>query len=667
MTERNCTYYVLASILICLISVCSCGVKPQLEPATEMTPSPSLMDIAPADALLVLQIKDVAEALALIEDSRAWQQLLEAPIWELLRAVYERKAEVKDIHHLFRPSLSILSHLLGQEILLVVPKFREPLEFSPTLMADLDRSDDLGEILSAAIKVAMANIPEAKTQEYNGYSYMTAEFKPNLLLSCGLIDNFLIASLGETSIRRAIDLYQGKSDASLAKNPNFAQHVERCQGAPGEGVTDFQSIFYLDFTSIPELVELMYPMVRGEMSDEIATLADRAIKWLDLVQWVGSVTNLTKDGIVSQSYIKLNPNATANNFLEMLLAKPTRHDSIKFAPTDVISYSAFNLLDLPKLWQMVMGFVESMPPEMSREVLGSLQEMETMMGIDIEYDLLSWMGNEIALLQTGFTMLSPRMGAGTGGAIPQLLLSIQTSDSEKAAQSLGRLTDVVAMTLAATTGVVLEWDTVDYAGNQIRTAALPNVPYQPSYVVTEQYVLISTGLAELKVALDCASGTATNLLTATEFVELRGIAPELVNNIAYAKLARLLEQMVDTVAEQLPVMFENGDSKTESELIQSMLPSTMDFVREIVRTLVGQIQYTVNDGDGLRSYSFLKVRDLDANFEWADSPDAKSARLLLMARVYQGMPNRALTYLDRVLAIDPNQPDALKMKISLLE
>ena len=40
-----------------------------------------------------------------------------------------------------------------------------------------------------------------------------------------------------------------------------------------------------------------------------------------------------------------------------------------------------------------------------------------------------------------------------------------------------------------------------------------------------------------------------------------------------------------------------------------------------------------------------------------------------MARVYaeQGMPNQALTYLDRVLAIDPNQPDALKMKISLLE
>ena len=115
--------------------------------------------------------------------------------------------------------------------------------------------------------------------------------------------------------------------------------------------------------------------------------------------------------------------------------EPTPHHSIKFAPTDVISYSAFNLLDLPKLWQMVMGFVESMPPEMSREVLGSLQQMETMMGIDIEDDLLSWMGNEIALLQTGFTMLSPGMEAG---AMSQLLLSIQTSDSAKAAEGLGQ-------------------------------------------------------------------------------------------------------------------------------------------------------------------------------------------------------------------------------------
>ena len=425
--------------------------------------------------------------------------------WEPLQEVFEKEAEVKDIHRLIRPSLSILSRLLGQDILLVVPKFRDLPEFSPTLMVELDRSDDLGEILSAAIKVAMANIPEAESQEYNGYSYMTAEPEPNLFLSCGLIDNFIIASLGEKSIRRIIDLYQGTSDASLAKDPKFAQHIEQSQGAPSDTVTAFQTTFYLDMTSIPELVDMVYPMVRGVMDEEIAALADQAIHWFDLVQWLGAVTNLTQDGMVSQSYIKLNPNATANNFREMLLAEPTRHDSIEFAPTDVISYSAFNLFDLPKLWEMLMNFVESMPVEMSGEVLGSLQQMETMMGIDIEDDLLSWMGNEIALFQTRVTMLSPEIAEDT---TPQFLLSIQTTDSAQAAESLGKLTDVVAMTLGATMRVAMEWETVDHAGNQIRTAALPSAPYQPSYVVSERYVLISSGLANLKLALDCSNGSA---------------------------------------------------------------------------------------------------------------------------------------------------------------
>ena len=657
MIKRRCVSMRVASFIILAVT-CFSGCGAYATSAVKILDSettPSLMDIAPADALLVIQIKDVAEALALIEDSRAWQQLLEAPVWELLWAVFEKEAGVKDLHHLVRPGLSILSHVIGQEILLVVPKFSELPEFSPTLMLKLDQSDDLGEIMSAAIKVAIANIPEAKPQEYSGYSYITAEFRPDLSMSCGLIENFLIVSLREVSIRRMIDLYQGKSDASLAKNSKFSHIIERLERSSGDNITDFQTIYYLDLMSLPELIELIYPKFRGEMDEETQPLADEAIKWLDLVQSAGSVTNLTKDGMVSRSYIKLNPNATANNLRDMLLAEPTPHDSIKFAPTDAISYSSFNLIDLPKLWRMAMDFVESMPPEMSEEVLGGLQQLETMINLDIEDGLFSWMGNEIALVQTDATLLPPGVG---GDTTPQFLLSIQTTDSAKAAKNLQQLTDAVAV-----------WETVDYAGNQIRTAALPHAPYQPSYVVTEQYVLISNRLAELKLALDCERGTVNNISMETQFKELRGLAPERVNYIAYANLARLLEQTVDTVVEQIPAMLESIVSEMESELIQSMLPSTIDFVREIANIFGGQIQYTVKDGDGLRSYSFLKMRDIDPNFEWADPPDAKSKRWLLMARIYaeQGMRNRALTYLNRVLAIDPNRPDALRMKNSLLE
>ena len=714
MTSRNLTYSVLAGILICLISACASGVKvpmvktelppPEQSTSTATTPSeeplsialaspketpstptkakpptvitppdmmpstaPALIDVAPADALLVLQIKDVAEMLALIENSSAWQQLLEAPMWEMLWASLEMETGAKNLHHLIRPSLSILSHLLGQEVLLVVPKFKGIVEISPTLMIELDRSDDLGEILASAIQVLISNIPEAKTREYNGYSYLTALIEENLRLSCGMIDDYLIASLGETTIRKIIDLHQGKSEASLAKDPNFSQVIERLRATSADKVTDYQTLFYVDLTVLPEFAEMVYPMAREEVDENLRPLMDGAVKWLDLVESVITVSNLTEDGILSQSYVELNPDATASNFHAMLQAEPTRHDSIEFAPADTTSYSAFNLVDLPKLWQMAMNTVKSMPPELSGAVLGGLEQMQTQLSIDIEEDLFSWMGNEIAFIRTSDLNLFP--SENPSDAISGILLSIQTTDSAKAVASLEHLTDLGAITLGGIMDAQLEWNTVDYAGNQIRTTTLPETSLRPSYVVTEQYVLISTELADLKTALDCARGTAKNLLTDPQFKELRGIAPDMVNNISYFNPARALGQMMDSLTEQMPALLEEDLSEMESELIESMLPPVADFVREITKTLVGQIKYTVKDGDGLRSYSLLKVRDIDPNFKLADPPEAKIARSLLIARGYadNGMPDRAHTYLDRVLESDPGHPEALMMKIDLLE
>ena len=678
MTAKNWAHCVFVGVLICLISACASGakapiVKTELPPPEKLTPSPpikaapSLIDIAPADALLVLQIKDVAGMLSHIEESRAWQQLLEAPMWEMVWTAVEVETGAKNLQHLIRPSLSVLSHLLGQEILLVVPNFKGLVEISPTLMIELNRSDDLGEILATAIEVLISNIPDAKTREYNGYSYLTALLDQNLRLSCGLIDDYLIASLGETTIRKIIDIHQGKSDVSLANDPNFSQVIEHLRTASTDKVTDYQTMFYVDLTTLPEFAETAYPMAREEVDANIRPLTDAAIKWLDLVESMVTLSNLTEDGVLSQSYVQLNPDATASNFRAMLQAEPTRHASIKFAPADATAYSAFNLVDLPKLWEMAMNTVKSMPPQLSAGVLGALEQMQTQLGVDIEEDLFSWMGNEIALIRTGGLTMFP--SDDPGDALSGLLLSIQTTDSTKAAASLEDLTDLGAMALASGVDLQLEWETLNYADAQIRTTTLPETSLQPSYVVTEEYVLISTELAAVKTALDCARGTTQNLLTNPQFKELRSIAPDLVNNISYSNPARVFGQMLDSLTEQMPALLEADFSEMEFEMMQSMLPSTIDFVREIVKTVVGGLKYTVKDGEGLRSYSLLKVRDIDPNFTLADPPEAKLARSLLIARGYSenGMPDRAHIYLDRILEDDPGHPEALMMKIALLE
>ena len=506
--------------------------EPPVEEMTSATTT-ALMAVAPAEPVFVLQIKGAAEALTLIEDSRVWGQITEAPMWEVLWTLFEMKSEVREAQRLIKPGLSIPSHLLGAEILFIVPKFQGLLEISPTLLIQIDRTGDLGEILASAIEVGFANIPDTTMREYDGYTYQVTEpVGPGMRLSFGLIDNLLIASLGEETLRKVVDLYQGKSTASLANDANFSQVMAHFEAGSADRATDFQSMFYVDIENFYEFFKMMYPMAQSRIPETVRPIADQALEWFDLVQSVVGILNLTKDGLLSQSYVQFNPDATANNFLAMLQVPPTTHDSINFVPADVASYGATNLLDFPKLWGMVMGVIDTMPPETSEQIRNGLAAIQTQLNIDIEKDLFSWMSNEIAVMGTGNFILIPteELGEGDIRTLPDLLVLIRTTNSIEATESLERLANLITIPLGAMANVPIEWQTMDYSGTQIHTIAIPDFQLQPGYAVTDEHVLISTDVSNLKTALDSAVGNVKNLSTVTQFQELRAIAPEMVNN-----------------------------------------------------------------------------------------------------------------------------------------
>ncbi|MCZ6676037.1 MAG: DUF3352 domain-containing protein [Candidatus Poribacteria bacterium] len=639
----------------------------------DLVPRPvsSLMEVAPANPIVVLQIRDAAEALALVEDSKAWQQIREAPIWEMVWAFLEMQTEVKESHRLIRPGLSVFSRLLGREVLLVVPEFRGLLELSPTLLVQIDRSDDLGDTLAAAIEVALANIPNTSSREHNGYAYqVTAPFGPGLRLSFGMTENLLIVSLGESTIKTVIDLYSGEAEESLAHDTKFAQVIARFQ--TDNSLTDFQSMFYVDIAAITEFAKMMYPMVKdqADMPPPIKSVADQAIEWLDLVQSVTASANITKDGMLSQSYVQFNPEATANNFLAMLQAPPITHDSIQFVPVDAAAYAVSNLIDLPKLWEMAMGVIDTMPPEVSEQILTGLDAMQAQFNISIEKNLLSWMGNELALINQSNSVFIPGGGSESNlqhiaASLPRLAVLIETTDTTLATEGLGLISELITQILASTSGLALQWQTADYSGVLIRTAEIPELQIQPGYAVTDKYVIIALDAALLRSVLDCAAGRSENLSALTQFQELRALTPDMVNTIGYANPLRSLNSGLDAFMETV-----SSDIDAEyQELAQALLAQVGELVKAVAKVFIGQIQYTVKDGDGLRSYSLLKTQDLDEIVLLADPPEAKIARSLFIARGYmeKEMSSRAHVYLDRVLETDKDHPEALMMKVALLE
>lgn len=60
----------------------------------------------------------------------------------------------------------------------------------------------------------------------------------------------------------------------------------------------------------------------------------------------------------------------------------------------------------------------------------------------------------------------------------------------------------------------------------------------------------------------------------------------------------------------------------------------IDWLQAFIYPPVGLMQYTVKDGNGLRGYSLLKVRDLEPELPPPDSPGAQLARAILIALMY---------------------------------
>lgn len=603
----------------------------------------SLFEITPEDPMLILQIKDIDEPFELIENSKAWQYLIEAPIWEIFIEELEIETKIKGAERLIRPCLPILSHLLGKEIMLIVPKFEGIVEFCPTVLVQLDRSDYLGEILTTAIEVLLDNIPETVQREYSGYSYkLIKSSKLNMYFACGVFDNFLVVSLGETMLFKIIDLNQGRSMNSLANNAKFLQRIEYLKSSSAKRVTNFQTMFYIDFEKIFNFTQLIYPIVRNLIHEERQLLVDEVVKQLDLVQWIAGISNLTRDGLISQEYIEFNPNTTNRDLIAMLQVPPTTFKSINFVGADSASYFASNLIEISKLWDIARNIKKPTWLGKNGHEVDIVEELQKKNNINLKEELFAFMDKKIAVIHVDDSIPVPIEKFGKE-KMSEYLYMVKTKDSGKVAKSLGRLENLVAEVLGVMEDRPIKWETIDHLNTQIHTIAIPDSMLKVCYSVTDEYLLFAMHPSILKASIDCAKGHTENLSTNPQFRELRVVTPEKVNYIRYTNIARILnslftEKLTETGANNIALM-------------KPIFDQSIDLVKALTESLVGSIVYTVKDGNGLRTYSLLKVRDINECLPHKDRLEAKLARSLCIANMYskKEMLDHALPYLDCIM------------------
>ena len=610
----------------------------------------SLRDVTPDRPLIFYQLTGLGSAIN--TDSNFWKQLEQAPFWEIVYAELEIQSRVKDIHLAIEPGISLISYIFGEDIVFVLPQFGQITEISPLLMLRLKKADDgLGEIIASAVKIGLANAAQT-TAQYGGYTIATIPLpEPAPFgISCALLDDVLAVGLGDTTLRKVIDLMNGSEGATaITKDAEFSSIMERLPVPDNSTTGDYSGVAHISLAEIVAFGSSMYPLIQGLLPGEANLILGQALKWLDLITSVTWAVSITDEGVVGQSYMALNPDATSQNFLKMLQVEPETLGSMAFTPEDAVGYSGANLIDLNLVWKMARNTLAGIP-EIGEMVLGQLEGLEQGYGFSLEEDLFSWMGNEIGYVYTGNPSFSPQRMNG------KLCLIIKVTDRDKAQQGLQRLTDVAVRLSEGQLAIQPR----DYMGETIyETGELP-IPMKPGYALVGDYLLLSPSTAYMEKLIDCAAGRANGLDANPRFQAVKDRWPEKVNSVEFADTHRLIEVMMEGIEAGIET-FALASGVEDQNISQGVMLQILELVNLLKQAVGASIGFGVNDGVGIRASSFMQISDLETVVPISDPDNVRIARNLFIAGRYEEaeMLDRAMERYAQVLELDGDNWQAL--------
>lgn len=332
--------------------------------------------------------------------------------------------------------------------------------------------------------------------------------------------------------------------------------------------------------------------------------ATSALEDVNVASSIGVGLWWTDTGIRGDSYA-LFPQGDRSEWMEMLTKSPGPVRSLSFQPEGSLLYTAVTSLDAPLLYDQlrhyaiqatriqmdVAGTADSVQAD--SVVAAGLRQFQAQTGIDVEKDLVSWIGNEVAFDVAGVN----RSGFFP---LPEVAFTIATKDREKTRATLAKVEGLVSEAARARASIPLQWQEADYQGQTIRFAPTPlGDGLTIAYAVTPDFAIVASSKDLIQRMLDAGAGREPALPSNPDFGAMTKFYPDQANAIGFVNIERILGEVED-------LMGTYGQMSGNAAAADST--STPRLVMEAMKNAPRLGFYSDADKDGVFGHFLLEVK-----------------------------------------------------------
>ncbi|MGH7558138.1 MAG: DUF3352 domain-containing protein [Gemmatimonadota bacterium] len=392
------------------------------------------------------------------------------------------------------------------------------------------------------------------------------------------------------------------ADETMADVQNYLDVMKKLPEASITLWVDQRAITEASQAALDEADSIAGAESQEPVAEERRQAAAAAFEEYNIVRDFGMGLFWTEAGIRSDIYTRFLADR-GGELAEMLTRPPAEVQSIAFQPVGTLLYGAVNSLDPGLLYDQLTRYavdatriqmeVEGTPDSMRADSLvqSNIAAFEQATGLDIENDILSWIGEEIS-----FSM----MGVDESGffPLPEFALTVASRDEGSARAFFQKTEALLADAARQRASVPVSWQGEEYQGQTIRYAPTPlGEGLAISYVVTSDFAIVASKPALAKQMLDARTGRAEALPSNPDFGALTEFYPQQVNAIGYVNVERIM-----TVTQGL--MGTIGSMTGASADSASTTGQVLEAMKNAPRFGV----YAVADEDGLFTHTLLEVR-----------------------------------------------------------